>query len=317
MKLSDILQQKLMIDSWDVNEELRAFNQKLSLIKTDIEAIDVDDFKSDVSVVEGSINDMVHDLTELQANIEHLRSHTAEVMNVLASGPLSESYDMYDERKNWFNKEKAAETRENDQFKDFDEYIHRFDTFVSKFASWKYPTLYIRPNSTHFFDSLKASDTLYVMEQCDITDWLKENLSEQYYKRSVRFKLIDENKDTFIAHQLPSEQMGLIVMENFLTFKPLEIIRQYLNESMELLKPGGHLMFTYNNCDLPSGARNFENGMYCYTPGRMLRLICEASGFEVVDDTASDRVSWFVLKKPGELTSLKGGKCLGQIMDED
>ena len=62
--------------------------------------------------------------------------------------------------------------------------------------------------------------------------------------------------------------------------------------------------------------RNFEQGLYCFTPGKMLKLMCETTGFEVVDETITDRISWFALKKPGELTSLKGGKCLGQIMQE-
>lgn len=317
MKTSDILQQKATIDGWEADKELLALNQKISVIKNDIDLIKVAELHGELSVVEDSINDIIHDMNALQSNLEQLRKRTNDIMQAMSQGPLAESYERYEERKFWFNKESAQQVRELDQFKEFDEYKYRFNNLITKCVSWKFPTLYIRPNSTHFIDALKASDILFVMEQCDVTDWLEANIEENFYKKGIRFKLIDEAKRSFIQHIYPAEQMGLIVMENFLNFKPLEIIKQYLKESERLMRPGGHLLFTYNNCDLPSGARNFENGLYCFTPGRMLKLMCEAMGFEVVDDTVSDRINWLLLRKPGELTTLKGGKCLGQIMDEE
>lgn len=316
MKLSDILQQKAMIDSWDADKELSALNDKITLIKKDIEDIQLTDLTSNLDSVNESINYLVHDMNALQSNIEFLKSQASELMQAMVPAPLAESYERYDERKDWFNEEYAETLRGLDQFANNEEACHKFHTLVAKFASWKYPTLYIRPNSTHFLDALKASDILYVMDQCDITKWLKQNTEPNFFK-AIRFKLIDEDKETFIQHVYPPHQMGFILMEHFLHFKPLEVIKQYLSECMSLLRPGGHLLFTYNNCDLPSGARNFEKDLYCYTPGKMLRLICEAMGYEVIDDTMTDRVSWLCLKKPGEIETLKGGKCLGQIMDEE
>lgn len=318
MKLSSILQQKAMIDSWEADKELSALNEKISMIKDDINNVEVTDLSDRLTTVNDSINDLVHDMNALQSNINHLKLQADELMQDMSKEPLQESYARYEERKNWFNLEQAEANRlYYDQFYGDREIKERFNTLITKSVSWRHPTLYIRPNSTHFLNALKASDILYVMEQCDVTEWFESVSGPTYFEKSVRFRIIDENKNTFITQYYPPEQMGFILMENFLTFKPLEIIKQYLNESMELLKPGGHLLFTYNNCDLASGARNFENGLYCYTPGKMLRLICEEIGFEVEDDTTTNRVSWFYLKKPGTLTSLKGGKCLGQIMKDD
>ncbi len=316
MKISKILEQKAIIDSWECGKELLAINEKVSAMKGQLEMLDVRELQGDMDLVSNGIRDMMHDISMLQMHIENSKDKAKNLMDQLASLPLGESYDMYDERKNWFNTEKLAEIRTYDQFAEFTEYKNRFETLISKYAGWRHPSVYIRPNSTHFFNALKASDILYVMEQDDVTEWLKENTSEKFYDKSIRFKLFNENKDTFIQHMYPAEQIGLIVMENFINFKPLEIIKQYLIESLAILKPGGHLLFTYNNCDLPSGARNFEEGLYCFTPGKMLKLMCETSGFEVIDETISDRISWFALKKPGELTSLKGGKCLGQIKSD-
>jgi hypothetical protein len=53
----------------------------------------------------------------------------------------------------------------------------------------------------------------------------------------------------------------------------------------------------------------------CYTPQRYIRQHADRIGWEYVysHDGACD-VSWIEFRKPGELTSLKGGQALAKLV---
>ena len=74
-------------------------------------------------------------------------------------------------------------------------------------------------------------------------------------------------------------------------------------------------MFTYNNCNLPYAVRNVENNWASYVPKTKLLSIIKQTGFEVIESfDAYENVSWLEIKKPGTLTSLRGGQTLGEIL---
>lgn len=312
MKISDTIQQKVTIDTWDINAEVSVLSNKLSIMREQLAGLNFVGAEEALEHIADTIGTLEYELKCMQQGIEYAKKTVAASMEELSKDPLIRSYAMYEQSKDWFNDQHMDKLRSLDQFVDED-IKEEFDTLIKKYVSWEYPSIYIRPNTLNFINALKASDILYVMEQHDIRRWMYRNLPELVFK-TIRFKLIDESKDNFISKKYPAGQIGFILMETFLNFKPMEIIKQYLVESMEILRPGGTLMFNYNNCDLPSGARNFEHGLYCYTPGSMLKLMCELVGFQITEEKSSDRISWLILTKPGELTTLKGGKTLGQIM---
>jgi len=319
MKLSDLLAQKLTIDSWNINPEILEISQKLSVIRDNIDLIDIDELASILELLDDDIHNIITDLTSLVDNVNKIKTQAHGLVQEGGRDPLIESQNLYVQRKQLMGLQgqstPVATYRELDQFSNNAEYEDKFNSEIRKFSSWKYSTVYIRPNSLRFFDALAATNVLYVLEQCNIDPWLKQNLDEKLYKL-IRLKLINEDKEQFLTDIVPLEQIGLIVMEHFMHFKPLDIVRQYVIESFKLLKPGGHLMFTFNNCDTVAGVRNAESGLYCFTPGVLVERMCEVAGFEVINFEASERISWLVLKKPGELTSIKAGKTFGQIITE-
>ena len=312
MKMSQLLADKATIDKWDLDPVLNTLNHEMLSIENNIETFQDSELADRLMAVKDAIRDTVHSMYELQGEISALKEQASELALDKAHDPLVESYNMYETRKNWFNLAQAQKIRDDDIFREVTEHEVRFNSLIKKFTSWKYPTAYIRPNALRFFNAIKASDILYVLEHCDVTDYLKANLSETEYKM-IRFKMLNENKGQYITNILPLNQLGLIVMEDFINYKPLEVIKQYLIEAIEVLRPGGSMLFTFNDCDYASGARNFEMGQYCFTPGGMVRELCELVGFEVTASEQSDRVSFLCIKKPGELTTLKGGKTLGKI----
>jgi hypothetical protein len=53
----------------------------------------------------------------------------------------------------------------------------------------------------------------------------------------------------------------------------------------------------------------------CYTPGHKVIAIAEQIGFEnVFDQQGPNNLSWLELKKPGKITSMRGGQTLARIV---
>jgi hypothetical protein len=101
---------------------------------------------------------------------------------------------------------------------------------------------------------------------------------------------------------------------NFFNYLTLANIESYLKQTYELLRPGGVIMFSYNNCDMPAPAAYADSYFMSYAPKSLLLPICERLGYELVSSTDLEpAVSWLELRKPGELKLIKAHQVLGEI----
>jgi hypothetical protein len=83
---------------------------------------------------------------------------------------------------------------------------------------------------------------------------------------------------------------------------------------MEWLRPGGSIIFTYNNADLPAAAAYAENYFMTYVPESVLVPMAESIGFKTVYLYNCDPAfSIIELRKTGELRSIKVGQTAGEI----
>lgn len=192
--------------------------------------------------------------------------------------------------------------------------------FISRlgmYNSWKYPALEIRPAFGEMTDFIKGCDPLYI---ADVDDSFFAEVQKKWnpiYQRRLRYYTFNESNETAL-HELPDSQFGLIMSVDYFNFKPVYIIEKFLNEFYSKLRPGGIVMFTYNNCDLPYAVRNVENRFCCYTPGRVVKQLAEQAGFEILKSfDRLENVSWLELKKPGKISTLRGGQTLGEILSFD
>jgi SAM-dependent methyltransferase len=188
-----------------------------------------------------------------------------------------------------------------------------FASRIKIHSSWKWPAVEIRPAHGEITDNLIACDPLYLVDtHADMFKHVKSKWTPEYQRR-LRYYVINE-KDKKIFHQLPQNQIGLLVAVDYMNFRPLNLIERYIKEIFLLLRPGGMAVFTYNNCDHPIGVDNFENSYYCYTPGREIKAMCERIGFRIAASfDLENNVSWLEIQKPGTRSSLRGGQTLGKI----
>jgi hypothetical protein len=253
-------------------------------------------------------------ISEFEDILDEFKLTTAQFLREEEKSYLSKSYRMYETAK---QQDSSGYILDRTLFHTliYRDYISDdFINLIHSHSSWKHPGIFIRPEHGKYASEMTSSDPLYIVDE--ILELLApvQKLWNAEYTDRVRYSFVDESREV-IFKNIPCKQLGLVVAMNFFNHKPIEVIKRYLLEIIELLKPGGVLIFTFNNCNYPLAVKNFEKSLYSYTPETLLTPMCEFIGFEVIStyNNTETNVSWLELKKPGDLTTLRGGQCLGKI----
>lgn len=205
----------------------------------------------------------------------------------------------------------AELTRKTRQIKYEEEFVKNLTQRINLYSNWQYPALEIGCGDGEWTKLLVASDPLYIADF--FPEFLKLTLEQfpSIYQGRVRKYLI---KDYYKISNLPINQFGLIFSYNFFNYLSLDSIKQYLLQSLEWLRPGGKIIFTYNNADLPAAAAYAETYFMTYVPKSILIPMAESIGFETVHSFDMEPAfSIIEFKKPGELNTIKASQVLGEI----
>ena len=180
-------------------------------------------------------------------------------------------------------------------------------------TSWQYPALEIGCRDGEWTRHLIAADPLYVTDH--YRDFLDSTVGQfpTEYQRRIRPYL---TKDADLS-MLPQAQMSFVFCWNFLNYRSLDTVKEYLKSVKEVLRPGGVFMFSYNNGDMHECAGYAEGHWMSYIPKSLLVPMCESVGFEVVHTREvrgeGTAVSWIELRKHGTLNTVKAHQVLGEI----
>jgi SAM-dependent methyltransferase len=194
---------------------------------------------------------------------------------------------------------------DNDQF--FDLITKR----INLYSNWKYPALEIGCRDGDWTKLLVASDPLYVADV--FPEFLTSAVSQfpESYQGRVRKYLIH---DFYKIDNLPKNQFGLIFSFNFFNYLSIDSIKQLLINAMEWLRPGGIIIFTYNNADISTSAGLAESYFMTYVPESILVPMAESIGFETIATYNLEPSHSFIeFKKRGTLQSIKASQALGEI----
>ena len=182
------------------------------------------------------------------------------------------------------------------------------------YTDWRYPGMVIRPAHCLGLESLVALDPLYLVDtDQDLLNPVTELFTPEYQRR-LRYYVIDEYTQQDIFWNLPVQQFGVVYAFRYFEFKPWEVLQQYLTEIFALLRPGGSLLFSFNDCDHWRGVAITEHHFCCYTPGRLVREHARKLGYEITYEHHDDAgTTWVELRKPGMLDSIRGAQTLAGI----
>lgn len=180
-------------------------------------------------------------------------------------------------------------------------------------SSWQWPGLVFRPQVCDFLRSLVACDPLYVCDQNHEYIHSVRNRFPVEYQQRLRYYTIDERETEILAH-LPQGNFGFVAAFDFFTVKTLDVCARYFREIWHLLRPGGVLGFSFNDCDHSHEITRVESGLACYTPGHEVKQILRSCGYDVIlqhrDLSGS---SWWEARRPGQLQSTRGSQTLARI----
>jgi len=189
---------------------------------------------------------------------------------------------------------------------------------IAKYTTNVDPGLQLGPGYGEITNQLVSLNPLYLMD--DSPEMLKEikKWREPAYQRRLRYYIVD---DTHVdpLHELPQNQLGIVIAVNWFNFKPLKIIRKYLESILRVLRPGGIIIFTYNNCDYPKAVDKVNEMYYCYTTSIKVKDVCIQLGYEIINsfdegyDELDMGISWLEIQKPGTRSTIRLAETMGMI----
>jgi hypothetical protein len=182
-------------------------------------------------------------------------------------------------------------------------------------SDWHYPGMILRPGLETWIQDLVALDPMYVVDtSVALLEPCRRSFTNEYQNR-MRSVVITESDQNIMLQQLPQQQLGFVLAYNFFHYKPLEIVRSYLAGIYDCMRPGGTLIFTFNDCDHHGAVEMAERHYMCYTPGRLVLGAATLLGFDISHVYTIDAATtWVEAVKPGKLSSIRGGQALARIV---
>ena len=190
------------------------------------------------------------------------------------------------------------------------------------YTDFHFPALEIGCKIGQWTNHLVAADPLYVV---DIDQrFLNQTVAQfnEVYRNRLRQYLIElmpagekNLAQTYRLYNLPQGQFGFIFSWEFFNYLPVSVLKYYIPQFYDLLRPGGVVLFHYNNGDTPNGASYAEGRWQSYMPGCEIINLCQQSGFEILQtvDLNQGEISWIEIKKPGDLKTAKASQAMGAI----
>lgn len=180
-------------------------------------------------------------------------------------------------------------------------------------SAWQFPGVFIRPGTRHLIEEMASSDPLYIVDtSAGLLESALTRFHDQYQKRIRDIVLVNEHGN--ILRDLPEAQFGLIVCMDFFEYRPIHLIEKYLLEFDQYLRPGGTVIFSFNNCDLEHGVNMVDKKFRTYTPAHRIRDMLTKMQFQIIEEHDYEAsLSWIEAKKPGKLHSIRGGQALAKV----
>lgn len=263
-----------------------------------------------------------HELTEnfnsVNSALKNFNNTASDLRERLQQDLETQEPEYLRESQRWFEHEQPFETNEyilNRRLAIDPDSNILLRSRLRSLADWRLPGLMFRPGLDTFVEDLVPLDPLYLVDQDqELLDPSVKQFTPEYQRRLREYTVDDRQPGRFLD-ALPDAQFGVIFAYNYFNYKPLHVIKQYLGEIYSKLRPGGVVIMTYNNCDRAQGVGLAEHNYMCYTPKRHILSYADRIGFELLSDYDGEGdLSWLEFKRPGEITSLRGGQTLARIV---
>jgi hypothetical protein len=241
MKLSDLVAYKTALDELSSRSAQREVELGLGKIThlVDTQRIQLGNFKQDL---DNQFNEIHDSIDRFENKVNELKQAIQVQIELEEKYWFQESYRLYDQEM----RNDSAEHILNRRPVLDNEVENLLRVRVQNYVDWQHPAMIIQPGLEKFVEDMVGFDPLYlVAQQHDLLVPAFEKFPEEYQRR-LRLYTVREDLDHNILEKIPNEQIGLCLVYNFFEFKPFEIVRKYLIEIYQKLKPGGTRIMTFN-----------------------------------------------------------------------
>jgi hypothetical protein len=310
MKLSELVAYKIALDELSSRTAQREVELGLGKITylVDTQAIQLGNFKQDL---DNQYNEIHRNIDQFETIVNQLKQTIKHQIEIEEKFWFQESYRLYDQEMRNDSVDHILGRRPI--LSEDVENILR--SRLQNYVDWQHTGMIIRPGVEKFVQDMVGFDPLYLVDQEHDLLMPAFNLFPEDYQRRLRLYTIKEQVDSNILDKVPNGQIGVCLVYNFFEFKPFEIIRSYLTEIYQKLKPGGTLIMTFNDCDQDKAVKLAEQRYACYTPGSIVKQFASTVGYDQIFSWNNDGpTTWLELRKPGILTSFRGGQTLAKII---
>jgi SAM-dependent methyltransferase len=286
--------------------ELLHLNEKISSIVSE----------GDVGSYQDLLGSLITDLNSVEAKLQNNQTSFDLLIDEINKDIMSEGFKFFSDNYTLELKVESEATTIIRQVRAMDlseSVIKEIINRIHLYSSWKYPALEIGCRDGEWTQHLVANDPLYVVDHYrEFLDSTLTIFTPEYQRRIRPYLCKDQNMS-----ELPPGQMGFVFCWNYLNYRSLDTVKEYLKSVKDLLRPGGTFMFSYNNGDIPECAGYVDAGWMSYIPKSMLIPMCESLGYEIVyiRDIRGEgtSISWLEIRKPGKLETVKAHQVLGEI----
>ena len=224
-----------------------------------------------------------------------LYKHTTDLYRKEEVKILQKDYHNFSVRK---NDASVAVERQVNQEETLPEFVKEMKNSISNYCDWRWAGVDLNPGNGLYLKSMLASDPLYLLKKfADVTS-VKKRFNKFFSEKRLYF--YDD------LQTLPQNQLGIAININSYEFMPMDPIKENLEQVYKILRPGGHFVFTYNDCNKEKNLSFCVGGYRSYNSEEMMANLVNLKGFDIVTaECYREANSWMVVKKPGDLTSQK------------
>jgi hypothetical protein len=309
MKLSSLISYKSLLEDMIPLDTVPLAHDKLAPVLYTVQSNEIQ-FTHLTEQLEANYQDILKKLDNFDQTADQIKSQIELLIQQHESVYYENSTELYRQMMQYDSNEYILDRRQSLTATVKELIIAR----LQRYGDWHHAGMIIRPGREDWINFLVGCDPLYLVDtDQELLDPALLRFNDQYQRR-LRTYAVTESAHDPILTQLPSGQFAFCLIYNFFNFKPLEIVNAYLRELFHKLKPGGVIALTINDCNRAGAVKLAESGFKCYTPKQAIVEHCQLLGFELIQSFHIDAAStWLEFKRPGELTSLRGGQALAQV----
>ena len=310
MKLSEIVAYLNLLDSLSVHEEAQESTRRLAAVLHVVanHAVQVNTCSQDLEL---NFDSVKQGLDDFESTLSQIKQRLTQLLHEQEPAYLAESYRLFDQEMRHDSVQHILSRRlgiDNDS-------RLALQYRLKNLTDWRLPGMIIGPRTEKFIEDMVPMDPLYVVDtHQELLDPAVRSFTPDYQRR-LRQYVVNDYVPGAILNEIPSGQFGVIFAYNYFNYRPMEVVRRYIQEIASKLRPGGSFIMTYNNCDRAHGIGLTERSWMCYTPQRLIVATAEQAELELVSATDEPGdLSWIEFVRPGEIETLRGGQSLAKII---